>query len=87
MKKTVGPMDLRSSFMAYNSKGMPMGVAVVAFVRNGDAVKARKSYHGKVIDGSACLILKRFSTRVHIMLFLSNICLFALYARVMSWLP
>lgn len=59
MKKTIGPVDLRSSFMAYSSKGIPMGVAVVAFVRNGDAVKARKSYHGKVIDGSACLILKQ----------------------------
>jgi len=58
MKKTVGPMDLRSSFMAYNSKGMPMGVAVVAFVRNGDAVKARKSYHGKVIDGKRAIKLE-----------------------------
>ena len=56
MRKTVGPIDLRYSFMSYNSKGVPMGVAVVAFVKSGDAARARKNYHGKVIDGSGCFV-------------------------------
>ena len=56
MRKTVGPIDLRYSFMSYNSKGIPMGVAVVAFVKGGDAARARKNYHGKVIDGSGCFV-------------------------------
>ena len=59
MRKTVGPIDLRYSFMSYNSKGVPMGVAVVAFVKSGDAARARKNYHGKVIDGSECFIALR----------------------------
>ena len=59
MRKTVGPIDLRYSFMSYNSKGIPMGVAVVAFVKSGDAARARKNYHGKVIDGSGCFVALR----------------------------
>ena len=59
MRKTVGPIDLRYSFMSYNSKGVPMGVAVVAFVKSGDAARARKNYHGKVIDGSGCFVTLR----------------------------
>lgn len=53
MKKTVGPVNLRETMMLYNVKGFPLGMAIVAFTKGGDAVRARTQYNGKVIDGSA----------------------------------
>jgi len=49
MKKTIGA--LRDIFIIYNSQGLSKGMAVVHFVRPGDAALAKEKYHGKVIDG------------------------------------
>ena len=53
MKKTIGPVNIAQSFMAYTNKGFPRGVTIITFMRAGDAMKARERYDGKVIDGSA----------------------------------
>ncbi|KAL5522658.1 hypothetical protein ACEPAG_8676 [Sanghuangporus baumii] len=51
MKKTVGPVNFRDSLMVYNAKGVPHGMAIVAFTRSIDAWRARGKFHGKLIDG------------------------------------
>lgn len=74
MKKTIGPVNLRDSFMIYNLKGVPRGMAVIAFVRGIDAPRARGRYNGKVIDGSAYssfALLPAFPAQIG-MVFLSN---------------
>ncbi|EAU89565.1 hypothetical protein CC1G_02454 [Coprinopsis cinerea okayama7 len=48
-KKTVGPV--RESFLVYNSQGKSKGMAMVWFVRSGDAAIARAKYDGKIVDG------------------------------------
>jgi len=58
MKKTIGPVNMTQSFMVYNMKGFPKGVTVVAFMRAGDAAKARERYDGKVIDGKRAIKLE-----------------------------
>lgn len=52
MKKVIGPVVLNKSYMFHNVKGYPLGMALVAFKRNGDAALAREKFNGKVIDGS-----------------------------------
>ena len=52
MKKVIGPVVLNKSFLFHNSKGYPLGMALVAFRKSGDAVIAREKFNGKVIDGS-----------------------------------
>ena len=47
--KTVGPV--KEVFMVYNSQGKSRGMAVVTFVRAGDAAVARVKYNGKIVDG------------------------------------
>lgn len=51
MRKTIGPVNPRESFLVYTVKGVPRGIAVVAFIKAADAKKARERYNGKVIDG------------------------------------
>ncbi|KAG6839780.1 hypothetical protein C0991_011731 [Blastosporella zonata] len=48
-RKTIGP--LRESFLVYNSQGKSKGMAVVTFMRSGDAALAKAKYDGKVVDG------------------------------------
>ena len=48
MKKTIGPV--RDSFLVYNSQGLSKGMAVVSFVRQSDAVRAKNKYDQKMID-------------------------------------
>ncbi|KAH8113872.1 hypothetical protein DFH11DRAFT_1544617 [Phellopilus nigrolimitatus] len=64
MKKTIGPVNLRDSFMIYNAKGFPRGMAIVAFVRSADAPRARERYNGKVIDGKRAIKLEIISDEV-----------------------
>lgn len=47
-RQTVGP--LREVLIIYNSQGKSKGMAIVEFARPGDAVIARRKYHGKVVD-------------------------------------
>ncbi|KAF7984687.1 hypothetical protein HWV62_12972 [Athelia sp. TMB] len=47
-KKTVGPV--KEAFIIYNSQGRSKGMAVVTFVRTGDAAVARAKYDGKYVD-------------------------------------
>ncbi|KAI0822937.1 hypothetical protein BC628DRAFT_625624 [Trametes gibbosa] len=46
--RTVG--TVKDVFMIYNSQGNPRGMAVVTFVRAGDAAVARAKYNGKFVD-------------------------------------
>jgi RNA recognition motif. (a.k.a. RRM, RBD, or RNP domain) len=43
-KKTVGP--LKDSFIVHNSQGRSKGIAIVSFLRSGDAAVARQKYNG-----------------------------------------
>ncbi|KZP27037.1 hypothetical protein FIBSPDRAFT_918035 [Athelia psychrophila] len=47
-KKTVGPV--KEAFIIYNSQGRSKGMAVITFVRPGDAAVAREKYDGKYVD-------------------------------------
>ncbi|KAL5480978.1 hypothetical protein ACEPAI_9919 [Sanghuangporus weigelae] len=58
MKKTVGPVNFRDSFMVYNAKGVPRGMAIVAFTRSADAWRARGQFHGKLIDGKRLITVE-----------------------------
>ncbi|EJC99354.1 uncharacterized protein FOMMEDRAFT_142893 [Fomitiporia mediterranea MF3/22] len=58
MKKTIGPVVLRDSFLICNSKGVPRGAAIVTFTRGIDASRARARYNGKVIDGKRAIKLE-----------------------------
>ncbi|KIJ32122.1 hypothetical protein M422DRAFT_35935 [Sphaerobolus stellatus SS14] len=47
--ETIGPVF--DVFIVYNSQGRSKGMAVVHFQRAGDAIEARRSYNGKILDG------------------------------------
>ncbi|KAG8999476.1 hypothetical protein FRB94_011470 [Tulasnella sp. JGI-2019a] len=51
MHTTVGA--LRDTFCVYNKAGKTTGMAIVHFVKPGDAHKARMLYHNKIIDQRA----------------------------------
>ena len=42
---------MKESFLVHNSQGKSKGMAVVSFMRAGDAVIARTKYNGKIVDG------------------------------------
>ncbi|KAL5499062.1 hypothetical protein ACEPAH_1580 [Sanghuangporus vaninii] len=65
MKKTVGPVNFRDSLMVYNAKGVPRGMAVVAFTRSTDAWRARGKFHGKLIDGRRLIKVEVIVDRDH----------------------
>jgi hypothetical protein len=53
--KTVGPT--KEVMLFYNDKGLPKGMALVGFQREGDATLAVDRYDGRFVDNSESLCL------------------------------
>jgi len=51
--KTVGPT--KEVMLFYNDKGLPKGMALVGFQRDGDAALAANKYDGRFVDNSELL--------------------------------
>ena len=71
-KKTIGP--LKDSFIVYNSQGRSKGIAIVSFVRAGDAAVARQKYHGKHLRSSFSHVVAHQNTQVKL---LTDVCAFS----------